>query len=342
MKPNLNLLLIFFVTFPMALYARQPFRIMFYNVENLFDTVDHPETADEEFTPEGTRHWTPFRYYKKINHIAKVISSVGEWDYPAFIGLCEIENEKVLNDLTRNSLLKSAQYRYILTESPDIRGIDVALLYQRGRLKYLYHESIRLYFPENPEKKTRDVLHVTGQIITEDTLDIFICHFPSRRGGELGTEKDRLYAASVVKAKTDSLFRNRTNAHIIIMGDFNDEPSNKSISKTLDANPIGHLSHPLQLYNLFLSLEKESKTGSYKYQDDWNFLDQIIVSGSLLDKEQAIHAVDGSGSIFQANYLFTPDITRKGKRPKKTYHGYKYEGGYSDHLPVYMDFFIKD
>ncbi|MDR1436615.1 MAG: endonuclease [Candidatus Symbiothrix sp.] len=324
-----------------SMQADEPFRVMFYNVENLFDTEDEPKKNDNEFTPKGFRYWTNKRYYAKLNNLAKVITSVGQWDTPALIGLCEVENDKVLNGLTTYSPLKKMEYRYILTESEDRRGIDVALLYQRNRFKYLYHQAIPIHFPGNKRKKTRDVLHVTGQVITGDTLDVFVCHFPSRRGGEMESEPDRVYVASVVREKSDSLMLVRRKANILIMGDFNDEPSDRSLSKTLKAKAIPSNPDKKDLYNLFLSIQETSAIGSYKYGRQWNFLDQIIVSGNLLNPGNRFHYLPESATIFQASFLLTEDKSYGGKRPKKTYHGRKYEGGYSDHLPVYADFRLK-
>ena len=338
MKPSLILVLSLLLCVP-CLFAQETFRVMFYNVENLFDTLDDPDKQDGEFTPEGIRRWTNRRYYTKQDNIAKVITSVGEWDIPAIIGMCEVENDKVLKDLTSYSPLKKSQYRYIITESEDARGIDVALLYQRDRFKYLHHDCIRLNFPDNPEKRTRDILYVAGQVITGDTLDIFVCHFPSRRGGELESEPDRLYAASVVREKVDSLMVIREKANILIMGDFNDEPTNKSISVTMNASGIPNGNN---LYNLFHSVQKKSRIGSYKFKEQWNFLDQMIVSGNLLEQSNSFRVLPETAGIFQKAFLLTDDITNGGKRPKKTFHGYKYEGGYSDHLPIYVDFVINN
>jgi predicted extracellular nuclease len=337
MKPNLILImsLLFCIS---CISAQDTFRVMFYNVENLFDTLDEPDKEDDEFIPEGSRHWTNKRYYNKLNNLAKVITSLGEWNIPAIIGMCEVENDKVMKDLTASSPLRKMQYRYIVTESDDARGIDVALLYQRDQFKYLYHDCIRLRFPHNRKKKTRDILHVTGQVITGDTLDIFVCHFPSRRGGESESEPDRMYAASVVREKTDSLMHIRRKANILIMGDFNDEPSNKSISQAMNAKAFKEKINETDLYNLFIPIQKKSETGSYKFGKQWNFLDQIIVSGNLLHQKNSFHVLPETAGIFRKSFLLTEDVTNGGKRPKKTFHGYKYEGGYSDHLPVYVDF----
>jgi endonuclease/exonuclease/phosphatase family metal-dependent hydrolase len=312
---------------------------MFYNVENLFDTEDDKHKNDNEFLPDGKRNWTLGRYQNKLNNIARVISAAGEnFDAPAIVGVCEVENDKVLTDLTKYSLLKKWKYRFVVTDSPDDRGIDVALLYQRDKFKYLAHDFLRLNFPYNPRKKTRDILHVSGITASRDTLDIFVCHFPSRRGGEDKSEPDRIYAASVVKNAADSIFRVRTNANIIIMGDFNDEPSNRSIRETLDAAPAVSNAKPQRLYNLFAHFEKERNKGSYKYGRAWNMLDQMIVSGNLLNSKQTFRVLPHTAAIFSRDYMLTEDKNRGGKRPKKTFNGNTHEGGYSDHLPIIADF----
>jgi predicted extracellular nuclease len=312
---------------------------MFYNVENFFDTEDAPKKNDNEFTPRGTRSWTNKRYYTKVNNIAKVITSVGQWGTPVLVGLCEVENDKVLRDLTTYSPLKKMQYRHILVESDDRRGINVALLYQRDRFKYLYHQAIPIRFPYSKQKKTRNVLHVSGQVISGDTLDVFVCHFPSRVGGQSESEPDRMYVASIVKAKTDSLMIVRKRANILIMGDFNDEPSDKSLSTSMGAQAVpAKMKGERGLYNLFLSVQEKSETGSYKFRRQWNFLDQLIVSGELLNPANPFHVLPETAAIFSESFLLTEDKSYGGKRPKKTFHGRKYEGGYSDHLPVFVDF----
>ncbi|MDR2690683.1 MAG: endonuclease, partial [Dysgonamonadaceae bacterium] len=290
-----------------SVYGQSNFRVLFYNVENLFDTADNPHKNDEEFLPDGRRRWSQKRYYTKINNLAKVISSAGEWGTPAVVGMCEVENEKVIRDLIRNSPLKKADYRFVVTNSPDRRGINVALLYQRDRFKYLAHQSYTIRFPYNKRKATRNILHVTGQVLSRDTVDIFVCHFPSRRGGESESEPDRIYTASVLKSKTDSLMHIRRNANIIIMGDFNDEPSNKSIARTLNALPIPQKPETTELYNLFRHFEK--KTGSYKYKNQWNMLDQIIVSGNLITGRGSFKVLPHTATVFSRTFMLTEDKT---------------------------------
>ena len=341
MRPRLFTLVIF-ILLNLSVFGQANFRVMFYNTENLFDIFDETGKNDNDFLPEGAMHWTAGRYNNKLNNIAKVITSVGEWDTPALVGLCEVENEKVMKDLTQYSPLRKMDYRYIITNSPDIRGINVALMYQRDKFKYLGHKNYRIRFPYNSHKYTRDILHVTGQVSASDTLDVFVCHFPSRRGGEIESEKDRVYVASILKAKSDSLMQIRKNACILIMGDFNDEPSDISISQILKAQPVSKDISDKNLYNLFSSFEKRKNTGSYKFQKQWNMLDQIIVSGNLISGIRSIKVLPQTANIFYRDFLLIDDKSNGGKRPKKTYQGFKHEGGYSDHLPVFVDFIVNN
>ncbi|MDR1737572.1 MAG: endonuclease [Candidatus Symbiothrix sp.] len=328
LTPKLLLLLLLSLC-GLNLSAQDIFRVMFYNVENLFHPSDESGKDDEEFTPEGLRRWNNYRYYRKLNNIAKVITAVGEWETPALVGLCEIENEQTIEDLTAHSLLRQRQYRYVLTESPDARGIDVALLYQRDRFRLIAQESIRIKFPKNPQKRTRDLLHVSGQVISGDTVDVFVCHFPSRRGGQAASEPDRLQVAKTLRAATDSLLRIRSHANIVMMGDFNDEPTDRSMLQ---------LTADRKFYNLFAPIAATAASGSYRFQGEWNFIDQIFVSSRLLDRQNNFHVIAETAQIFQADFLLTNDASYGGKRPFKTFNGVRYEGGYSDHLPVFVDF----
>ena len=341
MRPKLFSLTVF-ILFSCSVSGQTNFRIMFYNVENLFDTLDDPKKNDNDFLPEGAMFWTAGRYQNKLNNIAKVITSAGEWETPALIGVCEVENDKVIKDLTQYSPLKKMNYRYVITDSPDLRGINVALLYQREKFKYLEHKNHTIRFPHNTRKYTRNILHVTGQVSGRDTLDVFVCHFPSRRGGENESEPDRLFVASVLKANCDSLMQIRKNACILIMGDFNDEPSNRSISQVLNAQPVSKDIAEKNLYNLFSPFEKRKNTGSYKFGRQWNMLDQIIVSGNLITGDRSIRVLPHTATVFSRDFMLTDDKSNGGKRPKKTYSGRKHEGGYSDHLPVLADFIINN
>ena len=180
------------------------------------------------------RHWNYSRYKKKLVDVARVITAIGEWSPPALVGLCEVENDTVLRDLTRRSPLKELSYRYVMTHSPDLRGIDVALLYQRDLFKLLSSRSISIP-PLKQYRPTRDLLHVSGLLLTGDTLDVFVCHLPSRSGGAKESESYRLYAAHILRMEVDSIMSIRSLPQVIIMGDFNDYPTNQSIQKILEA-----------------------------------------------------------------------------------------------------------
>ncbi|MDR3195051.1 MAG: endonuclease [Tannerella sp.] len=307
----------------------QPFRVMFYNVENLFDTEDDPDTHDEEFLPDGLRRWTLSRYYTHLRQTARVISAAGEWDTPALVGLCEVENDSVVTHLLNRTPLRAQHYRYCMTRGNDSRGINNVLLYQPDKFRYLGHECGRIGFGRRG-KRSRDILHVWGKIITGDTLDVFVCHFPSRSGGEKETEQDRMDAARHVRRMCDSLYRLRQTPNLLLMGDFNDTPANRSI-RTLTAS-----AHPEQtLLNLFADEAVLKAKGSHKYQGEWSQLDQMMIS-----KAWKRFLEEGSPRVFNAPFLLTEDKTKRGQRPKRLYYGIGYEGGFSDHLPVVADFLL--
>jgi predicted extracellular nuclease len=310
---------------------------MCYNVENFFDCVNDSLTNDSEYLPGGMRGWNYAKYKQKQANIAKVISAIGGWEAPALVGLCEIESDKCLVDLTRFSGLKNFRYKFLHHESPDIRGIDVALLYQPTQFKPIHDQAIHINFPNAPNTKTRDILYAAGIVPSGDTLHVFVCHFPSRLGGELESDDKRNYVASVLRTKVDSLFTRNQEANILIMGDFNDFPTNESILKTLSAKPLSDAISTANLYNLMYKMHTEGK-GTNKHEGDWGALDQIIVSGNLLNQKGKIFTNQINAHIFDADFLLEDDKTFLGKQPFRTYVGMKYHEGFSDHLPVYADF----
>lgn len=323
---------------PFGIVAQEKFRVVFYNTENLFDCKHDSLKNDYDFLPNSIRGWHYGRYKKKINNLAKVITAAGEWTPPALVGLCEVENEKVMNDLIRYSPLKELQYRYVMTDSPDERGIDVALMWQRDLFKMLNHRSIPIHFKDSSRRPTRDILHVTGLISTFDSLDVFVCHLPSRMGGEKESEPARLFAASVLKEAVDSLLCVRKHPNILIMGDFNDYPYNNSIAKVLGAVLPGDSVSSGCLYNLMA--DKGGKLGTYKYQGQWGVLDQMIVSGYLLRNTSGFHTSNKDACICSFPFLLEEDEKYGGMKPLRTYYGMKYTGGYSDHLPVRLEFIV--
>lgn len=320
--------------------AQNDFRIMFYNVENLFDTRDDLQKEDDDFLPDGFMRWTPWKYWEKLRNITRVITAVGGMRSPAVIGLCEVENDSVLFDLTKRSPLRTQEYEYIVTHSPDDRGIDVALLYQRHQFKPLQTYEYEIKFSRKGIRPTRNILHVTGEVFNNDTIDLFVCHFPSRSGGQRETEPARLQVAALLKHKVDSLLHFRENAYIVIMGDFNDHPGNKSLSRILGAGSVRSGIQNGKLYNLFHHRTKEPEFGSYKYQGKWEILDQFIVSGNLLLKKNSIYLKNNEAYIFKADFLLEDDEKYYGKKPYRTNTGPRYLGGFSDHLPIYMDLII--
>ena len=212
----------------------QGIRIVFYNVENLFDTENDPVKFDDDFTPEGIKNWNSYRMYDKLKKTSKTLLSAGGWEAPALIGLCEIENRFVLEKLVAMPALEPSTYRIAHKESPDRRGIDVALLYRPDKFDLLHEEAIHMSFPFDTAIRTRDILYVKGLVNKGDTLHVFINHWPSRRGGQVASEPRRVHVASVLKARTDSLLTRNPKAAIVIMGDFNDSPENKSIHEILE------------------------------------------------------------------------------------------------------------
>ena len=316
---------------------KQNFKIMCYNVENFFDCVDDSTTNDNEFLPTGIRAWNYAKYQKKQANIARVITAIGGWEPPALVGMCEVESRKCLIDLTRYSGLKNLRYKFIHHESPDPRGIDVALLYQPDQFKPFHDQPIRIRYPDAPGSKTRDILFVSGVIPTGDTLHVFVCHFPSRLGGEMESDDKRLFVSSVIRAKADSIFAACLKPNIVIMGDFNDFPTNTSLLEVLKAKPITDSVSSQSLYNLMYKLHTEGK-GSNKHSGDWGALDQMIVSGNLLKSSNSIYTKQNDAHFFDADFLLENDNTFLGKQPFRTYAGMKYQGGFSDHLPIYTDF----
>ena len=318
------------------------FRIVSYNVENLFDSRHDTLKNDYEFLPDATRHWNYSKYRKKLDNIARVIIATGGWTPPALVALCEVENDSVMRDLTRYSALREADYRYVMTQSPDKRGIDVALLYQRNLFKLLSYQSFPVEKPRKNSRPTRDILHVSGLLLNRDTLDVLVAHFPSRSGGAKESEPYRRLAARKVKHAIDSLYTIRRHPQIVLLGDFNDYPENKSVKEVLEAAAPSTLQdslRPQKLYHLLAGKAKTRKQfGSYKYQGEWGLLDHIIVSGTLLQEHTPLYTEEAKTDVFCLPFLLTRDKKYGGQQPFRTYYGMKYQGGYSDHLPVYAEF----
>lgn len=314
--------------------------IAFYNLENLFDTEDDPKIRDEEFLPTGGKQWSQERYQIKLNNMAKVISQLGGENGPAVLGVCEVENRKVLEDLTKTDLLKKHNYQIVHEDSPDHRGIDVGLLYQPSYFKPFSYKSRALKVAEIPNMVTRDQLVVSG-VFDTDTLHFIINHWPSRRGGEKRSEPRRVAAAKLCKNIVDSLGKLYTNPKVLIMGDFNDDPANNSIKKALGAKGDIDKVKQRDLFNPMFKLHKKG-LGTLAYRDRWQIFDQIIITGSLAQKnEEGYFFRPKSARVFKEDWMQQQEGRYKGY-PLRTYVGSSFKGGYSDHFPVYLHILRKN
>ncbi len=310
-------------------------RIAFYNVENLFDTKDDPKKKDEEFTPSSKKEWTKERYQKKLFNIAKVIAGM---ELPGLVGLCEVENSKVLKDLCKQTSLKSVKYGFVHEESPDVRGIDVALLYDKSVFKVEEHKAIPINFPEAIVKDyvTRDILHVKGNYQGK-TLHVFVNHWPSRYGGAKESEPKRIFVAEQLRKAVENIFEVDAEANVVIVGDFNDETNNKSIVQALGTQRDISRIKPKSLYNCFAPLD-ELQQGSYNYRGNLNLLDQIIVSTPLADTNTLPYVHEAT--IYRPEWVSFRH-PKNGTTPNRTYGGPNYYGGFSDHYAVYVDLRLK-
>lgn len=308
------------------------FSFAFYNVENLFDTIDNPHTRDNDHLPNSKIPWNTKRYRHKLNNIAKVMSAINPNGFPTVFGLCEIENRQVLEDLINQKELKKAGYKIIHRDSPDKRGIDVAMLYQPGKYKPLRTRFIRLNFPSEPNTTTRDILYSKGLVQGRDTIHIFINHWVSRYGGREETDRLRRYTGRILQLIADSIFNMQPHANILIAGDLNDNPTDTSVFISLGAKKVTPPFAKKQLYNLGLN-EYEKGMGSLYYHG-WDLFDQIIVSTSLVAGHNGMKTVTDHEIIMKKSWmLYKP---KKGPaRPNRT-AGSRYYGGYSDHLPVFI------
>jgi predicted extracellular nuclease len=325
---------LFLIMLSFPLPAQNEQIIMCYNVENMFDNKDDSLYNDSEYLWGGIKGWNYERYRQKLSNIAKTIIALGQWTPPAIIGLCEIENANVLNDLIYKTGLNNIGYKFVQYDSPDVRGIDVAMLYQPNLFKVINSHPIKVLFP-NSYATTRDILYISGKFNNSDTLHIFINHFPSRLGGELESEPRRLNAAQYLRNAVDSVLAIDSNAAVLIMGDFNDFPNNDAITKTLNAIELQKDTIATQLYNLSVETHRKGEIGTYKHNTEWGVLDQMIVSGALLNNSHKLSVLPQSFRVFAPDWLMEDDKT-VGLRPFRTYIGMTYNNGYSDHLPVFV------
>ncbi|KJF44670.1 hypothetical protein LH29_04235 [Draconibacterium sediminis] len=314
--------------------ADAEFSILFYNVENLFDVRNDSLTADDEFTPSGERHWTRKRFENKINNISKVILNAGGWQMPDLIALAEIENRYVLEKLTEDTPLNTTPYKIIHKESPDPRGIDVALIYNSETFYPLDYAYYPLEDKNGGVRRSREILYVLGKVNCGDSIHVFVNHWPSRYSGLLETRPARQQAARLLLSKYKEIIQKNEKAKVVIVGDFNDQPGDESIAQDLGAADSLN-SKSAGLYNLSLPWMKQEE-GTLKYQGQWFVFDQIIVSPELLTATNGLKTKPENATICKLPFLFEPDETRGGRKLHRTYTGFRYNGGFSDHLPILL------
>ncbi|MEE0922325.1 MAG: endonuclease [Paludibacteraceae bacterium] len=293
------------------LVAQEPLTMISYNVENLFDCQHDTLKNDYSFLPDGDHHWTYHKYQTKLDRIAQVVVNISGWESAALVGLCEVENARCLRDLCYR--LKRFHYQYVHYESEDERGIDVALLYDSTKVKVLDSRPLRVDLNED---NTRDILYVKVLLHERDTMYAMVCHLPSRLGGGAATEWKRLQAKQVIQQQIDSILHQQPQANIVVMGDMNDEAK----------NDLSGMS------NQMVALEQAGQ-GTHKYQGVWSCLDQYYVSKELKDRV--------SVQIYSPEWLLEEDNKYLDYQPKRTFVGFRYHGGYSDHMPIVLTIYNK-
>lgn len=311
--------------------------IGFYNLENLYDTIDNPMVDDNEFTPAGPKKYNGEIYFDKLQKLSTVIAEMGADktpDGPAILGVAEIENDTVLNDLIKHPLIAKRNYQIVHYDSKDARGVDVGLLYNPKYFKVENSNKLFVSLPSGAKDAyfTRDVLWVKGQLDGE-TIHVYVNHWPSRRGGEKRSEPGRMAAAQVCRTHMDSILKTEPDAKFVVMGDLNDDPINKSITQVIGANPELPLVKKDGMYNPWTELYNKG-IGTLAYQDAWGLFDQILISGTWLSHDQ-------SGFFFKSRYIFNKpylveNMGRYKGYPMRTWDGNIYRGGYSDHFPTYI------
>ncbi len=301
-----------------SLASAQRITLVELNCENLFDTRHDEGKQDEEYLPTSVREWTPKRYWRKQNNIAQEILSCSDDGIPDLIALCEVENDSVLRDLTHRSLLRNAGYEYLMTQSPDIRGIDVALLYQPFTFRPVCCDYLSIE-PLPDMRPTRDILYVQGETVGRDTLHIFVVHAPSRYGGERPTRPNRRLIADCLLSAICQL---PADAKVVVAGDFNDYADSPALQHLYDNGLHNVTQH---------ARGSHGAEGTYRYQGRWQSIDHVLVSSALVSKVQ-------QSFINDSPFLLEEDKHYGGRKPFRTYNGYRYQRGFSDHLPLVVRF----
>lgn len=304
--------------------------IGFYNLENLFDLVDNKQTYDNDFLPTSVKKWTPKRYDNKLRKLGFAISNIGRREtgkHPAIVGLAEVENAKVIEDLIASKHLEDCNYSYVHYDSPDERGIDVALIYDTKAFEVLHSETftIQLTDDDGSPDYTRDILLVSG-LLDGEHVHVIANHWSSRREGEKETEHKRMASSDKVGEIISSLRLKDEAAKIIVIGDFNDDPHSNSIKRLVEGFDLFNPMETLRSFN----------RGTSKHNRQWNLFDQILISTNFFRTSDNLFEYS-SANIFDEDFLKLFNGKYKGS-PFRTYVGKKYKGGYSDHFPVYAIF----
>ena len=297
---------------------RQRMTLVELNCENLFDCQHDSLKQDMEWLPDGQRKWTPGRYWRKVNQIGQEILSCQQEGVPDLVALVEVENDSCMFDLTRRSLLRNAGYEYLMTSSPDVRGIDVALLYQPFSFRPICYECLDIT-PLEGMRPTRDILYVQGEVISGDTLHVFVVHAPSRFGGEKSTRPNRLL---VMQRLMEAIRLLPTDARIIVAGDFNDYAESPSL-QFLEENGLHNITRQAK--------GSHGAEGTYRYEGRWQSIDHVLVSPVLCDSVAQTYVNDSP-------FLLQEDKKYGGVKPLRTFIGLRYQRGFSDHLPLVVHF----
>ena len=321
--------------------AQKPYKVVFYNLENLFDTINDPNKNDEEYLPEGARKWTTYRYNQKLANMSRVLFDIAAEDrnFPAVIGVSEIENRLVLEDLLATPKLAKTNYRIVHYDSPDRRGVDCAFFYRPDQFKLEGSEAHNVSFPGKPIFLTRDLVAMWGKIEGEPFYFI-VSHWPSRLGGKDRSQYARDFVAAKCKHICDSVRTVNPATKVVIMGDFNDDATDASVTDVLGAKGNLKKLQPNDMYNPFYSMLKAGY-GTLAYRDAWNLFDNIVMSENLATGstgELKVQKKDGAkfyGNIFTRSYMVQQEGQYKNY-PLRSFVGSNFQNGYSDHFPVYI------
>ena len=317
----------------------KPYSVVFYNLENLFDIYNDPETHDDEFTPQGVKQWNETRYQKKLTNMERVLFDIAaqQKEYPIVIGVSEIENRSVLEDLISQPKLKGANYRICHYDSPDARGVDVAFLYRPDVFKIQGSDNIKLHVEGLPNFRTRDLVVMWGTIEGEPFY-FLVSHWPSRLGGKEASQFKRDACATQIREIKDSLLRENPATKVIVMGDFNDDATDDSIVEVMGAKGKVKELEPGDFFNPYNEMLRAG-LGTLAYQDEWNLFDNICVTENLVNAESGkLRILKGKkyyGNIFTRPYMLQLEGQYKNY-PLRTFVSNNFQDGYSDHFPVYI------